>query len=313
MALWIAFIAGVVALVAIDLGLSHRHHERMPMRVALAWSGFWIALALAFGVVVLVMRGGQSATEYYSAWLLEKSLSVDNLFVFLLVFQQLKVPIGERHRVLSWGIFGALVLRGVMIVGGLKLFALSHALTWVFGALLVLSGLRTWRRTEEDVELEEMRVVRILRRILPLHPAYDTGRFFIRVNGRPHATMLLFALAIVELSDVVFAIDSIPAAFAVTTDPFIVFSSNILAVLGLRALFFVVADALERLRYLHHGLAAILVLIGAKMLLSDVIHVPAIGSLIATATILLVTIVASLVVQRGAARAPTAEQPPARP
>jgi tellurite resistance protein TerC len=312
MLLGIAFVAGVVALVALDLALSHRHHERMPMRIALLWSGFWIGLALAFGIVLWQVRGAQQAAEYYSAWLLAKSLSVDNLFVFLLVFQQLQVPIGERHRVLTWGIFGALLLRGVMIVGGLKLFALSHVLTWVFGALLVLSGIRTWRRTQEDVQVEELRIVKLLRRLLPLEPVYRDGRFFVWVNGRAHATLLLLALAIIELSDVVFAIDSIPAAFAVTTDPFVVFSSNILAVLGLRALFFVLADALETLRYLHHGLAAILVLIGAKMLLSDVVHVPALASLAATATILVVTVVSSLVARRRGA-APTPAPAPDRP
>jgi tellurite resistance protein TerC len=293
---WIGFAALIVSLVALDLGLTHRRHERhQPMRPATAlwWSLFWIGLSLAVGLGVWRFKGGDAAVEFYTGWLLEKALSVDNLFLFLLIFQRYRVPAAEQHRVLTWGVLGAIVLRAVMIFAGIRLIASWHAVIYVFAAFLVWTGLRTLFSSHE-ADKGEGALLKLVRRVLPIVPRYDDGRFFTRENGRLVGTMLLFVLVVIELSDVLFATDSLPAIFAITDDPFIIFSSNILAVLGLRALFFAIGHLLKRLYYLRFGLGVLLVVIGGKMALGSFVHIPAVASLGATVIVLGVTVVASL-------------------
>jgi tellurite resistance protein TerC len=307
--LWGGLFALVLGAVALDLGV-HRHQRGpLSLRAAVGWSLLWISVSLAFGALVWWRRGSEHAAQFYTAWLLEKSLSFDNLMVFLLVFRRFKVPESERHRVLTWGILGALVLRGAMIVGGVKLLAWWHPIVYAFGAFLAYSGVRTLVEREEDGDdLPNRRWVRALRRVLPIAPRYSGRRFFITGdNGGRCGTMLLFALIVIELSDLMFAVDSIPAVLGVTNDLLIVFSSNVLAVLGLRALYSVVEKLVAELRYLRFGIGAILILVGAKMCLDRVLHVPPLVALGVTFGILAVTAVASLV------KRPRTTTGPARP
>jgi tellurite resistance protein TerC len=293
--LWPSFLGLVLVLVAIDLGVNRRHHGPMPRRRALGWSAVWIGIAMAFAGLVALVRGGDAAIDYLTGYVLEKSLSVDNLFVFLLLFRHFRVPEGEQHRVLTWGILGALVFRGALIIGGVELIQHYRPAIYVLGAFLVLTGIRTLvERPERRKPIDQTRLVRGLRKVLHIVPEYHGGKFVIRRDGRLAGTLLLLVLAVVELTDVVFAVDSIPAIFAITDDTFIVFSSNILALLGLRALYFALVDLFARLRYLRFGLGTILILIGIKMALHDLVHVPPVISLAMTLFVLGVTILASL-------------------
>jgi tellurite resistance protein TerC len=295
--LWSGFIALIVALIAIDLGAHRNQHTAMPTRSALIWSAVWIGVALAFGVFVWAHRGADDAIAYYTGYLIEKSLSVDNLFVFLLVFRQFGVPAGEQHRVLTWGIFGALIFRAALIVAGIDLIHRFHFVMYIFGAFLLYTGIRTMLPSKAKPPVAEQWIVKLFRRLVPIEPTFDGGRFFTRRNGRRAGTLLLLVLFVIEVSDIFFAVDSIPAIFAISDDPFIVFSSNILALLGLRALYFAVSDLLERLRFLHYGLGAILIVVGLKMGLADVIKISPLISLVVTVGILAVTIGASLLLR----------------
>lgn len=306
---WAGFLALVLVLILVDLGVSGRRHAPLGVRAALIWSSVWIALATAFGGVVWWMRGAEGAVQYYTAWLLEKSLSVDNLFVFLLIFSHNKVPAAEQHRVLTWGILGALVMRAVMIFAGVELLQHWHWVNYLFAAFLVITGVRAVLSHERREDIEPGRIVTWLGRVLPIAHRYEGGRFFTREKGRLVGTLLLWTLVMVEVSDVLFAVDSIPAVFGVTQDPFIVFTSNIMAILGLCALFFALAGLLVRLRYLHYGLGAILVLIGAKMVVGMHWTIPALWSLGATVGILAVTVLASLVGDHKHTTAPPLPRP----
>jgi tellurite resistance protein TerC len=297
---WVGFVLLVLVLVAVDLRLSGRPgHGGMTSRQAAIWSIFWVMLSALFGLGVWAVKGTDSAVQFYTGYLLEKTLSVDNLFVFLLVFANLRVPPALQHRVLSWGIVGALILRAVLIFAGVELLHAWHPVMYIFGGFLVYSGVRTLiGREAPGAHVTDSGLVRLVQRLVPFTPEYEGGRLFTRRNGRRVGTMLLLAMVVIEATDVVFAVDSIPAILAVTDDPFIVFSSNILAILGLRALFFAVAALLERLRYLRHGLGVILVLIGAKMCLADFVAIPALVSFAATVAILGLTVLASLIAPR---------------
>ena len=295
--LWVGFTAFILALVGFDLWMSGRRDAPLSIAQAIRWSLFWIALSVAFGVGVYVFADGELAAQFFTAYLLEKTLSVDNLFVFLLIFRRFRVPAEVQHRVLTWGILGALLLRAVMILAGIQLLALWHPMIYLFGGFLVVTGVKTLvQKADPDGDAKDAggRWVRLMERYLPFVRRYDGERFFTVEDGKRVGTLLLLVLFVIEGTDVAFALDSIPAVLAVSSDPFIVFSSNILAILGLRALFFTVASLLEKLRYLHLGLGVILVVIGAKMCLADVIHIPALLSFAVTAGILLVTVLASL-------------------
>lgn len=274
-ALWIGFAVIVVASLAIDL-LTHRNGHGTSRRAAIAWSAVWIAAALGFAVWIGIARGRGQAEDFVAAYLMEKSLSIDNLFVFLLVFSRLQLAPGEQHRVLTWGIFGALIFRGIFIVAGSAVIERWHEVVYVLGAFLIFTGIKTLRTTATAREGESAVMT------------------FVREKLNIKSTFLLAVLTI-ELTDILFAVDSVPAVFAITDDPFLVYTSNVFAILGLRALYLVLADLLVRLRFMHFGLAAILILAGAKMLLSSAFHVPHAVSLGAIALIMLVTVIASLV------------------
>jgi tellurite resistance protein TerC len=275
LAVWLGFTGLVAALLVLDLGVLNRRSHALTMREATSWSGGLILLALLFGLFVLWQEGTQHALEYYTGYLIELSLSVDNLFVFLLIFSYFGVRADAQPKVLKWGILGAIVMRMIMIGLGALLLQRFHWIIYVFGGLLIVTGIRMFAQKEEMVDLERNPVVRLTRRFLPVCDYYDGAKFFTRTSrGRVLATPLLLVLLVVEWSDLVFAIDSIPAIFAVTRDPFLVYSSNIFAILGLRALFFVLAGMLDRFVYLKTGVAFILVFVGLKMTVSGVLHIP---------------------------------------
>ncbi len=297
--LWIGFLAFIVAMLALDLGIFHRSAHAVGRREALAWSAVWAALAVAFAGVVWWLFGPARAQEYLAGWLIEKSLSIDNLFVILMIFTALRIPAEDQHRVLFIGIVSALVLRAAMILGGAALLARFHWLIYVFGAFLLATGVRLWRHRHDAPDPEGGGATRWLRRVLPTTPRLHGHRFFVREGGSWLATPLFLALCAVELTDVAFAVDSIPAIFAVTSDPFIVFTSNVFAILGLRSLYFVLADLADRFRHLRTGLAAVLVYVGAKMVAAPWVKVPAPLSLAVILAILAVAIGWSVLERRG--------------
>jgi tellurite resistance protein TerC len=292
---WLGFTGLVLALLVLDLGILNRRSHVLTLKEALSWSGGVVLLALVFGLFMLWREGTQQALEYYTGYLIELSLSVDNLFVFLLIFTYFCVRADAQPKVLKWGILGAIVMRLIMI--GLGAFLL-HRFSWivyVFGALLVVTGIRMFTQKEERVDLERNPVVRLARRLIPLSPSYDGTRFFTRTaTGKVVATPLLLVVLVVEWSDLVFAIDSIPAIFAVTRDPFLVYSSNVFAILGLRALYFVLAGMLDKFVYLKPGISFILIFVGLKMLLSGWFHFPILVSLGVIVTTLALAVVLSL-------------------
>jgi tellurite resistance protein TerC len=292
---WLGFTGLVLALLVLDLGVLNRRSHVLTLKEALSWSGGVVLLALVFGLFMLWREGTQQALEYYTGYLIELSLSVDNLFVFLLIFTYFCVRADAQPKVLKWGILGAIVMRLIMI--GLGAFLL-HRFSWivyVFGALLVVTGIRMFTQKEERVDLERNPVVRLARRLIPLSPSYDGTRFFTRTaTGKVVATPLLLVVLVVEWSDLVFAIDSIPAIFAVTRDPFLVYSSNVFAILGLRALYFVLAGMLDKFVYLKPGISFILIFVGLKMVLSGWFHVPILLSLGVIVTTLALAVVLSL-------------------
>jgi tellurite resistance protein TerC len=292
---WLGFTGLVLALLVLDLGVLNRRSHVLTLKEALSWSGGVVLLALVFGLFMLWREGTQQALEYYTGYLIELSLSVDNLFVFLLIFTYFCVRADAQPKVLKWGILGAIVMRLIMI--GLGAFLL-HRFSWivyVFGALLVVTGIRMFTQKEERVDLERNPVVRLARRLIPLSPSYDGTRFLTRTaTGKAVATPLLLVVLVVEWSDLVFAIDSIPAIFAVTRDPFLVYSSNVFAILGLRALYFVLAGMLDKFVYLKPGISFILIFVGLKMLLSGWFHFPILLSLGVIVTTLALAVVLSL-------------------
>ena len=291
--LWGGFIVFVLVMLALDLGVFHRKAHVVKAKEALTWSLVWVSLALVFNLGVWKVFGAQTGMEFLTGYLIEKSLAVDNIFVFVLIFSTLAVPPLYQHRVLFWGILSALVMRAGMIVGGAALLERFHWLMYVFGAFLLLTGAKMFLQRNKEEKLEDSRTFRMLNRVLPTTPSYDGHHFFTKQNGRRLATPLFLALLLVEVSDVIFAVDSIPAIFAVTTDPFIVFTSNIFAILGLRSMYFLLAGLVDRFAYLKVGLAAVLVFVGAKMLVVEWVKVPPAASLAVIATLLGGSVLAS--------------------
>ncbi len=272
--LWASFLALILFFLALDLGVLNRKDHQLGAAEALRWVAIWATCALLFCGFVAWRFGHQKALDFLTGYVLELSLSVDNLFVFVLLFGTFRIPGHLQHRVLFWGILGALVLRATMIVGGAALLARFAWLIYVFGAFLLVSGVKLLFHREEEHHPERSWAFRTLRRVIPSTPRIEGHRFTLVENGRRLATPLLLALVLIELSDVVFALDSVPAIFGVTLDPFIVFTSNVFAILGLRSIYFVLARLMGRFEYLHFGLAAVLAFIGGKMLLSRWLHVP---------------------------------------
>jgi tellurite resistance protein TerC len=286
--------AVVLGMLALDLFVFHRKAHEVSLREAAAWSVVWITLGLAFGVFVWATRGSQAGGEYLAGYLIEKSLSMDNVFLFAMLFTYFAVPSLYQHRVLFWGVVGAIVFRAIFIVAGASLLESFHFLIYGFGILLLLTGIKMWRATGHSVDPEKNLVLRLVRRVIPITPDYHGQKFFVRHKGALMATPLFAVLVVVETTDIMFAIDSIPAIFAITTDPFIVLSSNLFAILGLRALYFLLAGMIGRFVYLKQGLAALLVFAGAKILLADIYKMPVAVSLGVIVAILAVSIGASL-------------------
>jgi tellurite resistance protein TerC len=291
---WVLFVAFLIVMLALDLFVFHRKAHAVSSKEAALFSAFWISLGLAFAGIIWAWQGGDEAGEYLAGYLIEKSLSVDNVFVFVLIFSYFAVPKEYQHRVLFWGVVGALLMRAGFIAAGAALIETFHWVIYVFGAFLVFTGIKMFRHEEMDLDADTNPVLRTLRRFLPVSQDYDGQRFFTKRNGVRMATPLFAVLVLIETSDLIFAVDSIPAIFAVTTDTFLVFTSNAFAILGLRALYFLLADLAGRFAYLKVGLAFILVFVGVKMLITDVYHFPVWGSLGVIAAILSVAILASL-------------------
>jgi TerC family integral membrane protein len=292
---WAVLVLIVGGMLALDLLVLHRDPEPIPFRRAAAWSVVWVGLALGFALFVAAARGGDAAGEYLAGYLIELSLSVDNVFVFALIFAAFAVPAAYQHRLLFWGILGAVVFRAAFIAAGSALLAAAHWVIYPLGVLLVVTGIRLARSRGHAVEPERNPVLRLFRRLVPMTDGYRGPAFLVRDGGRLVATPLLAVLVAIETTDIMFAFDSIPAVFAVTIDPFIVFSSNLFAILGLRSLYFLLAGLLDRFIYLKLGLAALLVFAGAKILVGSVHEVPIVLSLAVIVLILGSAIVASLV------------------
>jgi tellurite resistance protein TerC len=295
---WIIFNLFAIAMLVLDLRVFHRH-GRVRSREALLRSGLWLALAAAFAVLVFFWQGRQVALEFVAGYVLELSLSVDNLFIFLVIFRYFAVPEEYQHRVLFWGILGALLMRASFILAGIGLIQRFHWIFYLLGALLVYSGIRLGFAGEHKVDPARNPVVKTIRRLIPVTDTYQSGRFFVRGwqgNSGLYATPLLVVLAVIETTDVLFAVDSIPAVLAITLNAFIVYASNVFAILGLRSLFFAISGLMKVFRFLHTGLALILILMGLKMIAADYFKVPTLAMLAVVAGVLAVSVLASLLV-----------------
>lgn len=302
--LWIGFNLFVLAMLALDLGVFHRHAHVVSVKEAAVWSVVWIGLALVFNTGIYFFwdqlaptstySNREAALAFFTGYLIEKSLSVDNIFVFVLIFTYFAVPAAYQHRVLFWGILGALVMRAILIAVGAALLKEFHWIIYVFGAFLIFTGIKMARHRNEELHPERNPVVRLFRRLMPVTDQYSGERFFVRQAGRLAATPLFLVLLMVESTDLIFAVDSIPAIFAVTSDPFLVYTSNVFAILGLRSLYFVLAGMMHKFHYLKIGLSVVLTFVGLKMVLIDVYKIPTAVSLGVIASILMVAVVASL-------------------
>lgn len=291
---WILFNLFVLAMLALDLGVFHRKAHEVKIKEAVAWSAVWIALALLFNVGVYFWRGPEQAQAFLTGYLIEKSLSVDNIFVFLLIFSYFHVDSIYQHKVLYWGILGALIMRGVFIAAGVTLIQQFHWVIYIFGAFLVLTGIKMALQKHKEIHPERNPVLKLFRRFLPTTDHYVQGKFFVKPNRRILATPLFAVVLVVETTDLIFAADSIPAILAITPDSFIVYTSNVFAILGLRALYFALAGAMRLFHYLHFGLSSILVFIGIKMLLADIYKIPIFIALSVVAGILIISVVVSV-------------------
>jgi tellurite resistance protein TerC len=294
--LWLVFNLFVLASIALDLGVFHRRPHKMETREAVTWTLVWIGLSFAFGLGVMHFSGEQRGLEFFTGYVIEKALSVDNLFLFLVIFRAFAVEEKIQHRILEWGILGALVMRGLMIAAGAGLIERFSWVLYVFGAFLVIAGLHMLFAKKAEMHPEENRISRFAKRYLRVTKEYAGSKFFVREGGKLFATPLFIVLLIVEITDITMAVDSIPAIFGITRDPFIVYTSNVFAILGLRAMYFLLAGVLGRLRYLTAGLSFVLAFIGAKMIVEPWVHISVEISLAVVAGILLVALAASLLV-----------------
>lgn len=296
--LWAAFSAGILVLLIIDLSLFGKGDHKVSTKKALIESGIWISLALVFNAWYAYAFGAQLGVEFLTGYLVEKSLSVDNLFIILLIFGTFRIPAQHQHRVLFYGVLGAIILRAFFIILGAQLLQMFSWILYVFGGILVLTAIKFLREGDEKPELEDSWSIRFVKRFVPFTDKVDSRNFFVIENGVRKATPLFLALVVIEITDLIFAVDSIPAVFAVTQDAFVAFASNILAILGLRALYFVLADWVSQMRYLKPGLAGVLGFIGTKMLIMDWVHIPSWISLLVIAGILGAAALASVYAAR---------------
>ena len=293
--LWVGFNIFVLAMLALDLGVFHRKAHALSLKEASIWSVVWITLAMVFNAGLYLFAGPEPALQFFTGYLIEKSLSVDNIFIFLLLFTYFKVPAAYQHRVLYWGILGALIMRGTLIAVGVALIESFHWIIYLFGAFLIFTGIRMGFHKEIEVHPENDLLLKFIRRFVPVTENYEHDRFFVSRAGQVMVTPLLLVLLVIDTTDLIFAVDSIPAVFAVTRDPFLVYTSNIFAILGLRSLYFVLAGIMEKFYYLKLGLSVILTFVGVKMVLADVFSLPTALSLVVIAVVLTIAIVASIV------------------
>jgi tellurite resistance protein TerC len=294
---WILFNVFVLAMLALDLGLVGRRHRELSVREAISWSALWIALAVAFAVVMFFWQGRAPALQFLTGYVIEVSLSADNLFVFLLIFRYFNVAGEHQHKVLFWGIIGALLIRGLFIAAGVELIQHFEWITYAFGAFLVYSGLKLLRQGQEEIQPEKNPVLRLFRRIFSVTSEYKGGNFFVRRGGW-YATPLFVVLLVVETTDVLLAVDSVPAVLAVTRNAFIVYTSNVFAVLGLRSMYFALAGMLEKFHYLHYGLSLVLVFVGLKMIGEHYVNIPTEWMLGIVLGVLAISIAASVAIPK---------------
>ncbi len=293
--LWTAFNVFVLGMLALDLGVFHKKSEEITVRNALIWTGIWVVLAMSFNLFVYLYLGKEQGIEFFTGYVIEKSLSVDNIFVIIMIFSYFHVPASYQHKVLFWGIIGALVMRVIFIFAGIELIHRFHWLIYIFGGFLIFTGLRMVFAKEEKIEPERNPVVRLVRRIFPVTESYQSDNFFVRLNGKLWATPLFVVVILIETTDLIFAVDSIPAILAITDDPFIVYTSNVFAILGLRSLYFALSGIEKYFHYLKYGLATILIFVGSKMALMDYHKIPIEVSLIVIVSVLIISIVASVI------------------
>lgn len=317
--LWVGFNVFVLAMLALDLGVFHRNAHEVGLKEATVWSIVWVVVALVFNIGVYLFMGTEPALEFLTGYLIERALSIDNIFVFVLIFSYFRVPARLQHRVLFWGILGALVMRGVMIGAGAWLVNRFHWVLYVFGGFLVVTAIRMARHEEHHIEPEANPVLKVVRRFLPLTAQYHDKKFFVQEATGPGgalrrmATPLFVVLVLVETTDLIFALDSIPAIFAVTRDPFLIYTSNVFAIFGLRALYFLLAGVIDRFHYLKAGLSIILGFVGVKMLLMDVYKIPIAVSLLVITVVLAGAVVLSLFFPKKLEEEPSGSRKPLRP
>jgi tellurite resistance protein TerC len=292
--LWIAFNVFVLGMLAIDLGVFHRKAHAVTTREATVWCFVWVSLGLIFNAGIYIWMGPEKGLEFFTGYLIEYSLSVDNIFVFIIILTYFSVSPSHQHRVLFWGILGALIMRGVFIGAGALLLQTFHWVIYIFGAFLVFTGIKMITNDETSVHPEDNPVIKVLRRVMPISPQFEGQRFFVKRDGKWAATPLFVVLLVIESTDLIFAVDSVPAIFAVSQDPFIVYTSNVFAILGLRSLYFLLAGIMDLFIYLRYGLGVVLGFVGVKMLLVDIYKIPIGLSLAVVAGVLAISIVASL-------------------
>jgi len=291
---WILFNGFVIIMLALDLGVFHRKSHEVSVKEALIWTFVWIFLALIFNVIIYFWRGQQQALEYFTGYLVEKALSVDNIFVFIMIFTYFQIPTKYQHKVLFWGITGALLMRIVFIFAGVALLEKFHFTIYLFGALLIFSGYKMFNHNNSKLDPDKNPVIRFFKRFMPVSPALHDDKFFLKIEGRRYATPLFLVLIFIETTDLIFAVDSIPAILAITQDQFIVYTSNVFAILGLRSLYFALAGVVHRFWLLNYGLAIVLIFVGIKMILIDFYKIPIEWSLLFIAAIITASIFLSL-------------------
>jgi len=292
---WIAFNIFVIVMLYIDLRVFNRDAHEISVKEALIWSGVWVGISLLFGVIIYFWQGSEAGLAFFAGYLIEKSLSVDNIFVFLMIFAYFGIAAKHQRRILTWGILGAIVLRAIFIFAGVAILEAFHWMLYVFGAFLIFTAIRMVVQDEEAVDPTNNPIIKLVKRFIPVTEEFDGEKFFTEKAGQRVATPLFVTLIMIEISDIIFAVDSIPAILAITTDPFLVYSSNILAILGLRALYFALAGVMNMFHYLKYGLAIILAFVGVKMILSDIWHMPTALALGVIAVVLVGSIVTSLI------------------
>jgi len=291
---WIGFLAFVLLMLALDLGVFHRKSHEVKIKEALIWSAVWISIALLFNYGIYVYMGEVKAMEFLTGYVIEKSLSIDNLFVFIMIFSYFNVDKKYQHKVLFWGIIGALIMRSIFIFAGVALINKFHWIIYIFGAFLIFTGVKMLFQKDEKMDPNKNPLVRLFKRFYPVADTMHGDRFFVKINAKTFATPLLVVLLLVEFTDLIFAVDSIPAIMAITSDPFIIFTSNVFAILGLRALYFALAGITQYFHYIKYGLSAILVFVGLKMTMVNFYKIPVMISLFTILGILVISVVASL-------------------